>query len=65
MATLAILARPQAGMRMLLALVIFAVVVEGGQWFVPTRTVDTVDLALNLLGIALAWLPRSFIRLIG
>ncbi len=35
-----------------LALVTYAVVTEGLQWFVPTRYVDPVDLLENLLGLA-------------
>ena len=64
-ATLALLARPRAGIGLLLALIAFAAVVEGGQWFVPSRTVDGADLAFNLAGIAFAWLQRGLLRLLS
>ena len=45
--------------RALIALVVFAVVIETAQIFIPLRKADLADLAASLAGIALGWLVAA------
>ena len=48
--------------RALIALVVFAVVIETAQIFIPQRVANLADLAASLAGIALGWLVAATVR---